>query len=156
MWSLKGKYNQKAKGVISSLIAIISSISLEPSTLLAISQTQTKTEREFKIFCRDIDPSNQLCQKWFDITKERLSLEGTIRHSINLFCGKSPQHPLCKKSARLSIFTYCSQIDPENNECIKWKSLKQAELEVKGLLADEINKFCSNNSTHHFCRSRKK
>lgn len=156
MWSYQGKYNLRIKNTLVTLISIILSLCFGPTVKPSFSKTQTKTEREFKIFCREVKPVNPLCLKWNDLIKEKLTLEVTLRHSISSFCNQNPLHPLCKKSTPMSPFTYCSQIEPENNDCKRWKSLKQAELEVKGLLAEEIQKFCLNNSTHPFCKTRKK
>lgn len=156
MWLNKRKYKGRIKKITLPLIFTILIVTFLYTFSVLFLHAQTRSEKELKTFCGDIEPTNPLCLKWVDLTKEKLKLEGTLRHSISLFCNQNPHHPNCKTPKRMTIFTYCFQVEPETNDCVRWKSLKQAELEVKGLLAEEIQKFCITNSTHPLCKARKK
>lgn len=113
-----------------------------------------RTDTEINFYCSKVEPQNPHCQQWREITQKRLELESIIFDEIKNFCQANPQNPQCKKNTKISIFTFCTQFQPENNYCLQWQNIKQGELKVKGILSEEIRKFCQKNYQHFLCRNK--
>ncbi len=116
------------------------------------SKVPAKAQRDSNLFCTKISPSNPVCQRWFEIKQKRLEVKSTIYRDIKDFCDKNPKERFCKGSSKRDIFSFCTKISPQNPNCQLWQELKQAELETKGLLSDEIKRFCQNYPENSFCK----
>lgn len=115
-----------------------------------------RTDSEINLFCRNLEPQNPYCLRWFEILQQRLEWESVIHYDIKNFCQENPSNPRCKKASKISIFTFCTQLAPENSNCIIWRNLKQSELEIKGILSEEIKRFCQKNPQNNLCRDKVK
>lgn len=117
-------------------------------------KSRLKTDTEINLYCSKVEPQNPSCLRWAEIVQRRLELESILFNDIKNFCKDNPQNPYCRKTGKISIFTFCAQLVPENNNCLIWQSIKQAELEVKGRLSEEIRNFCQRNQNHILCKGK--
>ncbi|BAU22975.1 hypothetical protein THC_0581 [Caldimicrobium thiodismutans] len=111
-----------------------------------------KSERDINTYCTKISSSSPLCQRWFEIRQKRLEVKSLIYKDIKDFCSKNPKEKFCQKSFRSNLFLFCTKILPQNPNCQLWQELKQAELETKGLLSEEISQFCRKYPENSFCK----
>lgn len=111
-----------------------------------------KSERDLNTYCTKLSTSNPICQRWFEIKQKRLEVKSLIYKDIKDFCSKNSKEKFCQKSSKSNLFLFCTKILPQNPNCQLWQELKQAELETKGLLSEEISRFCQKYPENSFCK----
>lgn len=140
--------------MIKKILSVIFLLHIFAGTILAeiSSKAPGKAQRDLNLFCTNISPSNPVCQRWFEIKQKRLEVKSLIYRDIKSYCDKNPKERVCKGSSRYDILTFCTKILLQNPHCQLWQDLKQAELETKGLLSDEIKRFCQSSPENSFCK----
>jgi len=111
-----------------------------------------KASKKIEIFCSKIDPENFYCQKRRELKIRRLELNSLIYQDFQNFCKINPIHKLCLSKKLPSPYTLCRTVLAYTNNCREWEKIKQAELENKGFLSEEIENFCKKNASHFFCK----
>lgn len=117
------------------------------------SQPKTQnSQKRIDIFCSKIDPKNLYCQKRMELKLKRLELRSLIYKDYEKFCQGNPQNKYCLRGKLSNIFIICNSLFPQSLYCQEWQALNQQELENKGFLYEEIEKFCKTFPKHSFCK----
>jgi len=111
-----------------------------------------KSDQAIDYFCSKIDPGNPFCQKRMEVKLRRLELKSLIYQDFESFCKINPINKFCLTKKVPSIYTLCNNILAYTSHCREWQELKQAELENKGLLSEEIERFCRRFPQNHLCK----
>ncbi len=121
------------------------------SSGLASQKQSVKTEKKINIFCSKIALSNFNCQLLLEIKQKKLEIKENLYQAIKEYCARNPQERECKKKL-VNPFNYCNKLSPQDLNCEIWRELKRKELEIKGLLFEEITHFCQQNPSYSFCK----
>ncbi len=119
----------------------------------SLSQAKTqRSDKKIETFCSKIDPDNPYCKKRAELKLRRLELKSLIYKDLEKFCQNNPKHKFCLRGKLPTVFVLCDSLFSQSPYCQEWQSLKQQELENKGFLFEEIERFCKTFPKHSLCK----